>query len=95
MVRLYLTGFQAIQEGLSLRDRYDGNQLKGQNVLVDNGQTELGKALIILVQTVSTPPQPSLVDCCRRGIPCSDRCFRARSSAQKFLRRVHPSITRC
>ena len=41
------------------------------------------------------PPQPSLVDCCRRGIPCSDRCFRARSSARKCSRRVHPSITRC
>ena len=49
MVRLYLSAFQSIQKGLSLHDRYDFNQLKGQNVLVQNGQTELGRALIEMV----------------------------------------------
>ena len=49
MVRLYLSAFQSIQKGMSsLHDRYDFNQLKGQSILVQNGVTPLGRALIEL-----------------------------------------------
>ncbi|KAL7536689.1 hypothetical protein ACHAXR_007337 [Thalassiosira sp. AJA248-18] len=47
MIRLYLSAFQSIQMGIpSLHDRYDLSQLKGQSILIQNGQTELGRALI-------------------------------------------------
>lgn len=48
MIRLYLSAFQSISKGLSLHSRYDYNQLKGQSILIQNGQTELGRALIDL-----------------------------------------------
>ena len=47
MTRLYMTAFQSIQLGMNNpRDRYDLNLLKGQSILVQNGNTELGQALI-------------------------------------------------
>lgn len=49
MIRLYLSAFQSIQIGMSsLHDRYDISQLRGQSILVQNGETELGRALIEL-----------------------------------------------
>jgi NADPH:quinone reductase-like Zn-dependent oxidoreductase len=49
MTRLYTTAFQAIQLGLTdLHDRYDLNQLQGKSLLVQDGDTELGRALIEL-----------------------------------------------
>lgn len=49
MTRLYTTAFQAIQLGHSeMHDRYDLNQLQGQSLLVQDGDTELGRALIEL-----------------------------------------------
>ena len=49
MTRLYTTAFQAIQLGLQdLHDRYDLNQLRGKSLLVQDGDTELGRALIEL-----------------------------------------------
>ena len=49
MTRLYTTAFQAIQLGHSeMHDRYDLNQLQGQTLLVQDGDTELGRALIEL-----------------------------------------------
>ena len=49
IIRLYVSAFQSIQLGSgSLHDRYDCNQLKGRSILVQNGLTELGRALIEL-----------------------------------------------
>lgn len=49
MTRLYTTAFQAIQLGLyDMHDRYDLNQLSGKSLLVQDGDTELGRALIEL-----------------------------------------------
>jgi len=49
MIRLYLSAFQSIQKGTSsIHYRYDETQLKGQSILIQNGQTELGRALIDL-----------------------------------------------
>lgn len=49
MTRLYTTAFQAIQLGHSeMHDRYNLNQLQGQSLLVQDGDTELGRALIEL-----------------------------------------------
>lgn len=49
MTRLYTTAFQAIQLGIfDIHDRYDLNQLKGKSLLVQDGDTELGRALIEL-----------------------------------------------
>jgi NADPH:quinone reductase-like Zn-dependent oxidoreductase len=49
MTRLYTTAFQAIQLGLTeMHDRYDLNQLQGKSLLVQDGDTELGRALIEL-----------------------------------------------
>lgn len=52
MIRLYLSAFQSISRGLSSNllhgDRYGFNQLKGQSILIQNGTTELGRALIDL-----------------------------------------------
>ena len=49
MTRLYTTAFQAIQLGLTdIHDRYDLNQLQGQSLLVQDGDTELGRVLIEL-----------------------------------------------
>ncbi|KAK1732311.1 zinc-binding dehydrogenase [Skeletonema marinoi] len=49
MTRLYTTAFQAIQLGLSdMHDRYGLNQLSGKSLLVQDGDTELGRALIEL-----------------------------------------------
>ena len=47
--RLYLSAFQSISLGVSsLHNRYGFNQLAGQSVLIQNGKTELGRALIDL-----------------------------------------------
>lgn len=50
MIRLYLSAFQSLMKGiLGLRiDRYGVNQLKGQSILIQNGETELGQVLIEL-----------------------------------------------
>ncbi|KAL7494772.1 hypothetical protein ACHAWT_003345 [Skeletonema menzelii] len=49
MTRLYTTAFQAIQLGLyEMHDRYHLNQLSGKSLLVQDGDTELGRALIEL-----------------------------------------------
>lgn len=53
MVRLYLSAFQSIQKGMEetlLHYRYDTQQLKGKSILVENGETELGRALIEVLQ---------------------------------------------
>ncbi|KAL7548440.1 hypothetical protein ACHAWF_011749 [Thalassiosira exigua] len=53
MIRLYMSAFQSIRLGLGfLYDRYDSNQLKGQSILVQNGQTELGRAIIDLTRSL-------------------------------------------
>jgi len=49
MIRLYLSAFQSISMGISgFRNRYGFDQLRGQSILIQNGQTELGRALIDL-----------------------------------------------
>ncbi|KAL9183115.1 hypothetical protein ACHAXT_004902 [Thalassiosira profunda] len=49
IVRLYMTAFQSVRLGLgTLHDRYDFNQLRGKSILVQNGLTELGRAIIDL-----------------------------------------------
>lgn len=51
ITRVYLTAFQAIQSGYTRpHDRYGMNQLEGATVLIQHGETELGKALICLVK---------------------------------------------
>ena len=52
ITRVYLTAFQAIQLGYYARphDRYGMNQLDGATVLIQHGETELGKALISLAK---------------------------------------------
>lgn len=53
LIRLYMTAFQSIQLGIlhtqmNSIDRYDLRQLKGHSILVQNGHTALGLALIEL-----------------------------------------------
>eukprot|EP01082_Thalassiosira_pseudonana_P008638 g7866.t1 g7866 contig26:437316-440350(-) len=53
LIRLYMTAFQSIQLGIlhtqiNSIDRYDLRQLKGHSILVQNGHTALGMALIEL-----------------------------------------------
>ncbi len=50
MIRLYLSAFQSILKGVSgiHTDRYGFNQLNGQSILIQNGETELGRVLIEL-----------------------------------------------
>eukprot|EP00569_Conticribra_weissflogii_P020523 CAMPEP_0171431158 /NCGR_PEP_ID=MMETSP0881-20121228/7062_1 /TAXON_ID=67004 /ORGANISM="Thalassiosira weissflogii, Strain CCMP1336" /LENGTH=938 /DNA_ID=CAMNT_0011951395 /DNA_START=110 /DNA_END=2923 /DNA_ORIENTATION=- len=49
MTRLYMTAFQSIQLGMNEpRDRYDLNLLNGVSILVQNGNTDLGQAVIEL-----------------------------------------------
>jgi len=51
MVRLYLSAFQSISKGITnLHDRYGINQLQGQSILIQNGQTDLGRVLIELAK---------------------------------------------
>ena len=48
MIRLYVSAFQSILMGIgtSSSNRYSTNQLGGQSILIQNGHTEFGRALI-------------------------------------------------
>ena len=48
MIRLYLSAFQSILMGVatSYKHRYGNDQLEGQSILIQNGHTEFGRALI-------------------------------------------------
>lgn len=50
MIRLYLSAFQSILKGIAgvCKDRYGKDQLLGQSILVQNGHTDFGRALIEL-----------------------------------------------
>lgn len=48
MIRLYLSAFQSILMGIGIhKDRY-GDHLTGQSILIENGHTDFGRALIEL-----------------------------------------------
>lgn len=47
MIRLYVSAFQSILMGIgTISSRYGSNQLCGQSILIQNGHTEFGRALI-------------------------------------------------
>jgi NADPH:quinone reductase-like Zn-dependent oxidoreductase len=84
MIRLYLMAFQSILKGVSgiHTDRYGDNQLKGQSILIQNGETELGRVLIELASllgasqifaTGPTESHPLLVEL--GAIPLGDKTF--------------------
>ncbi|KAL3779644.1 hypothetical protein HJC23_011443 [Cyclotella cryptica] len=58
LIRLYMTAFQSIQMGIlhntptTSHDRYDLSQLEGQSILIQNGHTELGLAVIDIAITL-------------------------------------------
>jgi len=50
LIRLYLSAFQSILMGMAgvYKDRYGKDQLMGQSILIQNGHTDFGRALIEL-----------------------------------------------
>ncbi len=50
LMRLYLSAFQSILAGMTgvYKDRYGKDQLVGQSILIQNGHTDFGRALIEL-----------------------------------------------
>ena len=60
LIRLYMTAFQSIQLGIlhttPTHDRYELSQLQGKSILIQNGHTELGLALIELAMELGAHP---------------------------------------
>ncbi len=53
MIRLYLSAFQSILMGMGIhKDRYGKDQLAGQSILIENGHTDYGRALIELAASL-------------------------------------------
>ena len=83
IIRLHLSAFQSIAMGCDVfQNRYGFNQLHGQSILIQNGNTDLGRVLIELSsllgasQIFATGPTESHAALKEMGaIPLGDQTF--------------------